>query len=167
MKLRTVVYAGIAILALGALAACDLVGSGRIVIGNLFTFYGGVPGGLDYHVVFYADGTVMAPFYNPDLPQPGYTEAPQAASVSGTMPGTSEDTVGTVNFQLDDVPPGLYSVFGWVDSNDNGVFDPSQDLWGFYYGHTNADTLTQPPANVVIRETGIVDLDVWVGANAG
>jgi hypothetical protein len=168
VKTRGVLFAGIVVLALAALAGCDLLGSGgTVVTGNLFIYYGGMPGGSAYHVVFYAEGTVMTPVYDPYLPKPGYSEAPQAASVSGAMPGTTDVLVGTVNFQLTDVPAGLYTVFGWVDSDGDGAFDPYQDLWGFYYGNPNGNTLAQPPANVVVPESGIVDLDLWVGANAG
>lgn len=59
------------------------------------------------------------------------------------------------------------SVFAWIDYNENGLFDPGNDLCGFYYGDPNADNRTQPPAHVVVPDNGIVDLDVWVGYNAG
>ena len=168
MKLKGLLYAGVIAASLGGLAGCDQLGlSSSGVIGNLVIMFGEVPGGLRYHVIFYSSDTVMEPVYNPDLPQPGYDEAPQAVAFQGTFPGISTEFRDTVNFQITDVPAGLYSVFGWVDYDDNGAFDPSQDLWGFYYGNPGLNTLYQPPANVVVPESGLVDLDVWVGYNAG
>jgi hypothetical protein len=162
MRFKLVLLPLLVLAVLAGLVGCDLLGgaSGTAVIGRLVIWYGTVSGGQGYHVVFYAPGVAMDPWNN-------YATAPQAASLEGTFPGGASDFYDTVNFQSTEVPPGLYSVFAWVDYDENGSFDPSQDLYGFYYGDPYPESLTQPSANVVVPEKGLVDLDVWVGYNAG
>lgn len=162
MRMKGALYAVLAVLVILALGGCDLIGgpSGPIAMGNLFVPYNVIPGGTAFHVVFYGPGTSMDPRQN-------YGSAPQAASLRGVFAGDSGSLTNTVNFLSMDIPAGLYSVFAWIDFDGSGSFEAGQDLWGFYYGNPGGNTQIQPPANVVIPETGIVDLDLWFGYNAG
>lgn len=162
MRVRRFALAAVAAAAVTLLAGCDLLGgsTGTVVVGSLLPVYAQIPGGTAYQVVFYESSTVMDAYQD-------YSSAPQAAAFSGVFPGDASVLLDSVNFQLADVPAGVYSVFAWIDFDGSGSFDPYQDLWGFYYGNPGGNTLIQPPANVVIPEAGIVDLDIWAGYNAG
>jgi hypothetical protein len=162
MRVRRFALAAVAAAAVTLLAGCDLLGrsTGAVVVGSLLPVYTQVPGATAYHVVFYDSATVMDAWADYDL-------APQAASFSGVFPGDASVLLDTVNFQSADIPAGVYSVFAWIDFDGSGSFDPYQDLWGFYYGNPGGNTLIQPPANVLVPETGIVDLDIWAGYSAG
>lgn len=161
MRVRSFALAAVAAAAVTLLAGCDLLGrsTGTVVVGSLLPFYDSVPGGTEFHVVFYGSSTAMDAYQD-------YDSAPQAAAFTGVFPGSASDLLDTVNFQFADVPAGVYSAFAWVDLDGSGSFDPYQDLWGFYTNPRN-NTEIQPPANVAVPEAGIVDLDIWVGYNRG
>lgn len=143
------------------LAGCDLVNeaTGSQVIGSIVSDIW-VAGGIKYHVVLYSAGTYM----DPDT---DYGTVPQAASVDGTFLGSSTDTSDTVNYQLDKVPAGEYSAFAWLDSDDNGSFDPNDDEFGFYFGDPVGIYIVQSAApNITVTDTSIVDVDILVDFHA-
>jgi hypothetical protein len=157
MKLTRVLFAVLAVAALGTLVGCDLL-NGRdtsSIIGSIDIALGSVIGGAKYQVVLYSRETTMNP--TTDFPY-----APQVAAVTGNFPGAGLDvSYTTVNFEMDEVPAGEYALFVWADADDDGVFNSNYDAYGFYSGADGWTTL-KPDPNVVVREVGIVDADLTI-----
>lgn len=163
MKLARLLLASLIVASSGALVGCDLLdkATGSQVIGSIVAWYGTVPGGSGYHIAFYASGTTMDPYAD-------YDTAPRAVSLEGTFPGAPTDSYDSITYQFGDIPAGEYTVFAWIDSDGDGLFSASFDLFGFYFGDPGSYNLAQPAAaNVIVPETGIVDLDLRVGYNVG
>lgn len=159
MKIARVLVALLVVVTFGVLVGCDQLNkaTGGQIIGSIVSSNVWVIGGTKYHVVLYSAGTFMDPYSD-------YDTVPQAALVEGTFPGSSTDTSDTVNYQFDNVPAGDYSLFAWVDFDGNGLFNPFNDLFGFYFGNPSTINTAQPLApNVLVPEKSIVDVDVWVG----
>lgn len=144
----------VAVLALAGLAGCDLAGTQAVVFGSLvvpWSFI--VPAGTPYHVILYAAGTAV------DLGT-SFDTAARAVEVDGQFPSPEGGGLfDTVNYQAAGVQPGAYSVFAWVDVNDDGVLDPWVDLFG-WHGPTGGSPDVQPAANVVVAKAGLVDVDI-------
>ncbi len=163
MKLVRLLLMSLVVAFFGILVGCAAVEKtvGSQVIGSIVAWYGTVPGGSGYHIVFYAAGTTMDPYAD-------YDTVPQAVSLVGAFPGSPTDSYDSITYQFGEIPAGEYTVFTWVDSNADGLFSPNNDLFGFYFGDPNNSNLTQPAApNVIVPETGLVDLDLMVGYNVG
>ena len=145
------------VVALAALAGCDQFENPTSIIGSIDTVSSPVNGGCTWHVVLYAEGTSMDPS-NGD-----YATAAQVKAVTGQFPtGGAEATFTTTNYEMDEVPSGTYSLFVWVDTDGNGTFEYyNGDACGFYNGAAVYQDW-QPEANVVVPESGIVDVDVQV-----
>jgi len=155
--LMTVIAAAAAML---GLAGCDLLGGGQgsLVIGNIY-LYGEVPGGTPFTVVFYGEATRLDAATQ-------YDTAPRAAVIEGVFPGGVNDQLDVVNFQARGIPAGLYTVMVWLDDDADGVFeplDPAFEDYSFYSGGWLSNPQIQPPPNVIVPETGFVDIDVFVG----
>lgn len=160
MTFRSFAKVLVALTALFALAGCDLLGGGQgsLVIGNIY-FYGTVPAGTPFTVVFYDEATRLDATTE-------YETAPRAAVIEGVFPGGTTDEYSTVNFQAAGIPAGQYTVMAWIDDNGDGVFtplDPDYEDFGFYSGGYLSSPQIQPPPNVVVPEKGFVDIDIWVG----
>jgi hypothetical protein len=100
------------------------------IIGSVVVWDGTVPGGSTYHIVFDSSGTTMNPYTD-------YDTVPKAASVDGTLPESANDSYDSITFQFGDIPAGKHTVFTWVDSNSDGLFNPthpSNDLFGSNMG---------------------------------
>jgi len=67
-----------------------------------------------------------------------------------------------VNYQIDGVAAGDYSAFAWIDVDTSGSFDPSGDIFGFFAAGVSSPDV-QPPANIRLPDTGLVDVDFSVG----
>jgi hypothetical protein len=146
MKLAKLMLASLIVASLGALVGCDLLdkATGSQVIGSIVAWYG-----------------TMDPYAD-------YDTAPRAVSLEGAFPGAPTDSYDSITYQFGDIPAGEYTVFAWIDSDGDGLFSASFDLFGFYFGDPGSYNLAQPAAaNVIVPETGIVDLDLRVGYNAG
>jgi hypothetical protein len=160
MRVRAFLKPLAAVLVLAALAGCA-AGAGSLVIGSIFAS-APVPEGIPFHVVLYADGTAMDPYFD-------YETAAQAYHVEGAFPSPGLDAIyDTVNYQVDGVAAGDYSAFAWIDINSNGIFDPDPDVFGFFTAGISAPDV-QPAANIRVPEAGLVDVDITVsgGAQAG
>jgi hypothetical protein len=157
MKIARVLFAVLAVAALGTLVSCDLFDNPTMIIGSInVSTYNPVAEGTTYHIVLYSATTTMDPTVD-------YATAERAEEVAGTFPDADVGvTFDTINYTLSDVPAGVYSMFVWVDSDDSGEFESGQDLYGFYYGDPSAYNLEQPPANVVVPAEGVVDVDIWL-----
>ena len=145
---------------LALLSSCSLLGGDSSgIIGNIFIHSNSlsVVGGTPFHVRLYSEGTVMDPYY--DLAD--YTNATPVASFDGVFPGTGSDDFSTTNFQLENVPEGVYFLFVWVDLDENGTFDFSDDF-GFF-NNPNEISYYQPAANIIVPAQGVVNVEVWVG----
>ena len=155
MKLTRALALVLVVVALAGLAGCDLFENPASIIGSIDVQWNSIDGGYAYHVVLYAYGTTMDPATN-------YATAAQAMAISGQFPGAGESvTYSTTNYEMDEVPAGTYTLFAWVDADNNGSFNPNSDGYGFYDGAGNWAT-SQPYPNVVVPDAGIVDIDVTV-----
>jgi hypothetical protein len=162
MKLRPALFALAALVALAALAGCDLLGAGggSFVGGTIYWPNGQVDGGTSFRVILYSAGTAMNPAADASLPE-SLELAPRALDVEGSFPGSPPTLHSAVTYQVGPVPPGTYSLFVWIDANGDGAFDLYSDPGGFRLGLGGYE-LSQPAANLVVPEAGFVDADVRV-----
>lgn len=155
MRQMRVLFVVLAVAALATLTGCDLLGKSSAVIGSIVSANYQIPEGTPYHVVLYSEGTAMDPWAD-------YDTVARAGEIEGAFPepglGANYDTI---NYQVDEVDAGLYSMFAWADMDGDGSFDPSVDYFGFHTGSTGTTDM-QPPANVVVPEAGFVDVDIWI-----
>jgi hypothetical protein len=155
MNMARVRFAVLAVAAIVTISGCSLLGRTSAVIGSIVSPNNQIPEGTRYHVVLYPAGMGMDPWSD-------FETVARAKEIEGTFPepGLGAD-YDTINYQVDQVDAGLYSVFAWVDLDSDGAFDPSVDLFGFHAA-APAATDVQPPANTVVPEMGFVDVDIWI-----
>jgi hypothetical protein len=119
----------------------------------------GTHGGTVYHVILYEAG----PTVDPTEPSTVNNVTPVAEAV-GTFPGTEDDWYLTTSYIMADVPAGTYYAFVWIDDDSDGSFALSDGgYFGFYDRYFVGTALWEEPysPNVVVPETGIVDIDIW------
>lgn len=164
--------AALALLALALVSGCEQSPGieAAAIIGSIFIEPGAaaMQGGTEYHVWLVDADTVVDP-----LAPEGIDAVTPVAWVDGAFPGTESDWYTTINYLITDVPAGTYFALAWIDHDASGSFNRVDgDYFGFY--DTNATGMaiwTQPDgANVVVPETGLLDIDIWcsfydIGAN--
>lgn len=159
--------AGIAVAALvtAALAGCDVYNyylDMDAIVGSIYvgTSAGPVWGGTEYHVLLYKAPESVDPTIASTV-----NDLVTVAKLDGVFPGTSSDSYLTTTYTITDVPAGDYFMFVWVDVDASGTFHPDFDLFGFYEAPYEFDFIWEEPfsPNVVVEDTGLLDIDVWVG----
>jgi hypothetical protein len=155
MRLTRVLFPLLAVAALATMTGCDLFGKSSVVIGSIISPNYQIPEGTPYHVVLYSADTTMDPWSD-------YDTVARVKEIEGTFPepGLGAD-YDTINYQIDKVDAALYSMFAWTDMDSDGSFDPYVDYFGFHTG-SSSSTDIQPFANVVVPESGVVDIDIWI-----
>jgi hypothetical protein len=159
----------IAVLALALLAGCNVVGGDtNAIIGSIFIYPDDllapedseIWGGAEYHVMVYDESETVDPFDSSTV-----NTLTTVARLDSTFPGSAGYWYRTTNYFISDLPDGQYYVFVWIDVDDSGDFDIGSDAYGFYdtmgtfSGYAVLDEPYSP--NVVVPETGIIDIDVW------
>jgi hypothetical protein len=163
MMRKLLPLAALVLLAFAFLAGCDQPGvEVAAIIGsiNIDPLSTSIFGGAEFHVLLCDPDTVIDPSV------PGAVDAlTPVASVDGTFPGTASTYYQTTNYQITSVPAGTYFAFVWIDGDEDGAFDYTVDYYGFYDANASGSALwSQPGApNIVVPETGLLDIDIWCG----
>lgn len=155
MVRRLLSLAALSLITFGVLVGCNQLAT-TMIIGSVNTDTE-IEGGTPFHVLVLAAGTTLDPTTDGEV-----DSVPTVARYDGTFPGGVGDWSYTANYQITDVPAGLYYVFTWIDMNDDGSFTSASDACVFYDGAYNPSA--QPDvANVLVPEAGIVDVDLVIG----
>lgn len=169
MRRKLVVMAAVVVLVVAALAGCptyetyntyyldmDAI-AGSIYVG---TSAGVVWGETAYHVLLYKPPASVDPMVASTV-----NDLVTVAKLDGVFPGTPGDSYLTATYTITDVPAGDYFMFVWVDADASGTFDRDYDLFGFYEAMSTFNFVWEEPfsPNIVVEETGLLDIDVWVG----
>lgn len=171
MRRKLVVMAAVVVLVVAALAGCPTYETYNTynldmdaIVGSIYvgTSAGPIWGGTPFHVLLYKPPASIDPAAAGTVN--GLTTV---AKLDGVFPGTGTDSYLTTTYTLADVPAGEYFMFVWVDQDASGTFDQDSDLFGFYDAPFDFDFVWTEPAspNVIVGETGLLDLDVWVGTS--
>lgn len=164
MRRKLAAMAAVVVVIVAALAGCPTYLDMDAIVGSIYvgTSAGPVWGGTEYHVLLYKPPASVDPTVASTV-----NDLVTVAKLDGVFPGTPGDSYLTTTYTLTDVPAGDYFMFVWVDTDASGTFHQDYDLFGFYDAPSTFDYVFEEPfsPNIVVEETGLLDIDVWVGTS--